>query len=411
MRDGASSSLRIALAAEALQAWLLRHGYCGYDPFDGLNSVLRPFAVGAKGRQILLQGVRRFPGNIRPLLGIKPSGSSKGAAYIARAQLKLAGSDPALGGMRDEARTQFDWLVGAVSPGYSGPCWGNHFDYQSRVFWLPKGEPTVVWTALCGHAFIDAWEQLHEKKYLEIAEGVRTFVLTDLERRPEGGGACISYIPREYHAVHNASMLAAGFLARLDPHSPNPEALSVARDALAYTVGCQHRDGSWWYGEEADLHWVDSFHTGYVLDSLWWYMIGSGDTQYVDAFNRGAWFFVENFFLASGLPKYYPRCNWPIDIQCAAQGIETITLLSGVIDASLLELAQTVAEWTITHMQDRDGHFYFQIWPWATNKTPMLHWGQATMLHALSRLLVAQTELATGTTAQCGEEGSVHGPL
>ena len=48
-------------------------------------------------------------------------------------------------------------------------------------------------------------------------------------------------------------------------------------------------------------------------------------------------------------------------------------------------------------MQDPDGHFYFQVWPWATNKTPMLHWGQATMLHALSCLLAAHAQRDMGS--------------
>jgi hypothetical protein len=394
-------------AALRLLRWLEVNEYEGYDPFDGLSAVVRPLAPTARTRQILQQGVRRFPGNLRPILGVKPSKSTKGAAYVARAHLKLARQgDPSVG-LSDVARAQLNWLAQAATPGYSGFCWGNHFDYQSRVFWLPKGEPTVVWTALCGHAFIDGWEQLRDRRYLEVAEGVRMFILSDLERRPEGDGACISYIPREYHAVHNASMLAAGFLARLDLHTPCEESKRVAREAVAYTVGCQREDGSWWYGEEANLHWVDNFHTGYVLDSLWWYMVGTGDSQYVDAFRRGAWFFVENFFLTSGLPKYYPHRAWPIDIQCAAQAIETLTLLSEVLDASLLEMAETVADWTIEHMQDADGHFYFQIWPWATNKTPMLHWGQATMLHALSCLMLAQEERSTRSSVLSGEQDRV----
>jgi len=41
----------------------------------------------------------------------------------------------------------------------------------------------------------------------------------------------------------------------------------------------------------------------------------------------------------------------------------------------------------IDNMQDRRGHFYYRKYPMATAKTPMLHWGQATMYKALSTLL------------------------
>ena len=37
-------------------------------------------------------------------------------------------------------------------------------------------------------------------------------------------------------------------------------------------------------------------------------------------------------------------------------------------------------------MQDADGHFYYRDLGWIKNKTPMLHWGQGTMLKALSHL-------------------------
>ncbi len=48
-----------------LDAWLVSHNYQAYDPFDGLNAWLRPLAVGHFGKQLLQQGVRRFPYNLR----------------------------------------------------------------------------------------------------------------------------------------------------------------------------------------------------------------------------------------------------------------------------------------------------------------------------------------------------------
>jgi hypothetical protein len=45
-----------------------------------------------------------------------------------------------------------------------------------------------------------------------------------------------------------------------------------------------------------------------------------------------------------------------------------------------------VAHWTIKNMQDKSGYFYYRKYPLITNKTPTLHWGQATMFAALSLL-------------------------
>ena len=57
-------------------------------------------------------------------------------------------------------------------------------------------------------------------------------------------------------------------------------------------------------------------------------------------------------------------------------------------DPESLPLALKVAQWTIENMQDRSGYFYYRRYsPWLVNKTPTLHWGQATMLCALARTL------------------------
>ena len=75
----------------------------------------------------------------------------------------------------------------------------------------------------------------------------------------------------------------------------------------------------------------------------------------------------------------------PIDIQCAAQAVDTLSFFSAS-DPAALDLAGRVAEWTITHMQAPDGHFYYRDLGWTKIRTPMFHWGQATMFKALTHL-------------------------
>src|SRR5208283_2291253 len=139
-----------------LSDWLERNDYGGYDTFDGLNAkLLRPLTFNNKFLRIALQqGVRRFPINLRPLLGIPMSQSSKGMGFLAKGFIRLyAATGNTM--WRQKAESALQWLVENVSPGYSGACWGNHFDYQSRTGYAPKGLPSVVWTSLIGHAFLD----------------------------------------------------------------------------------------------------------------------------------------------------------------------------------------------------------------------------------------------------------------
>jgi len=367
--------------------WLERNDYSGYDTFDGLSAkFLRPMTSEKKFLRIALQqAVRRFPLNTRPLLGIKKSRSTKGMGFLARGFLRL---HRATGEQvwREKAEFALQWLVDNQCKGYSGACWGNHFDYQSRSFYLPKGVPTIVWTSLIGHAFLDAYEHLKKDEYLQIAKSACEHILRDIETFPCGESICISYVPGLDNRVHNANTLGASLLARTFSHTDNREYLELARKAFLYTAQRQRQDGSWYYGEKANIHWIDNFHTGYVLDCYKYYLEATGDDRFESTMNLGYEYWKKTFFLPDGTPRYYSHKALPIDIQCCSQAIDTLTFFSDREPESVL-LASRVARWTIQHMQDRTGYFYYRRYsPWIVNKTATLHWGQATMLCAMAGL-------------------------
>jgi hypothetical protein len=147
-------------------------------------------------------------------------------------------------------------------------------------------------------------------------------------------------------------------------------------------------DGAWWYAEEEKFHWIDNFHTGYNLDSLKCYIDYSGDTEFADILAPGLKYYKDNFFEESGRPKYYHNRAYPVDIQCAAQSIDTLAYFAPK-DPESLAIAIQVAEWTINNMQNRSGFFYYRKYPMGiTARTPMLHWGQATMFKGLAHLIL-----------------------
>jgi hypothetical protein len=370
-----------------LSEWLQRNDYRGYDTFDGLSArLMRPFTFESNFlRTVLQQGVRRFPLNTRPLLGIQKSHSSKGMGFLARGFMRLHActGDQTWG---DKAEFALQWLIDHQSKGYSGSCWGNHFDYQSRTFYLPKDVPTVVWTSLIGHAFLDGYDHFKKDQYLQIAVSACEHIVRDLSRYPDGKGACISYVPAMNSQVHNANTLGGSLLARTYSHTCREEYRLVAQKAMQYTAQYQQPGGSWWYGEKANLHWVDNFHTAYVLDSFKHYAESTGDNRFGQNMIRGYEYWKSTFFLLDGTPKYYNHKILPLDIQCCSQAIDTFVLFSDR-DPESLPMALKVAQWTIRHMQDRSGYFYYRRYsPWLVNKTPTLHWGQATMLCALGGL-------------------------
>ena len=373
-----------------VSSWLVDHDYKGYDTFDGLSSpLLRPLTFeSAALRTVLQQGIRRFPLNVRPMVGIKPAHSTKGMGFIARGFMRLhrATGDPI---WAERARYALDWLIDHQSTGYSGACWGNHFDYQSRAFYLPKGVPTIVWTSLIGHAFVDGYLHFNDAKYLEIAESACRHIVEDIAAIPDGNTCCLAYVPGKTSCVHNANTLGASLLSRVFSMTGAEAYRDLAFRSLSYTAKYIQADGAWYYGEKENLHWVDNFHTAYVLDCFKIYEQSTGDKHFAPVIALGYDFWKSNFFLEDGTPKYYRQKTLPIDIQCASQAIDTLVLYRDH-DRKALDLANKVARWTSANLQDQTGYFYYRRYSGnVINKTPTLHWGQATMVSALAALYEA----------------------
>ena len=365
--------------------WIEDHDYKGYDPGDGLNSFLRPLAFGNPfAERVLLQLVWKLPFNIRPLIGIKPMDSTKARGYMAWGYL-LRYKTTHEASAKAKAIACLDWLVANRAPGHVGYSWGNHFDFVTRSVCNPAGSPIIVWTSLIGQAFLEAYEQSSDERFLNVARGICSWIL-NLPREQTPTGACLSYVPFRQISIHNSNMLGAAMLAGTWKHTGEPELLQVARSAMLYSCSRQREDGSWWYGEDPKHHWIDSFHTGYNLDSLKRYIDSTGGDEFRTLFQKGLRYFKEVFFELDGTPRYYHDRTYPIDIQCAAQAIDTLAYCSEDDPASL-DLSMRVADWTIENMQDRRGYFYFRRYPMITAKTPYIHWGQATMFKALAGLL------------------------
>jgi hypothetical protein len=398
--DPNRGDLSINESIRRLESWVEAHDYKGYEPFDGLSSYVRPLTFGNRFLEQILQHVgRQSPINLRPVLGIKPLESTKGRGYMAWGYLALlqrTGTDE----YRNKAIACLEWLNRNTSPLYPDYSWGNHFDYSSRAGQIAKHESLIVWTALIGQAFLDAYEQLGEERYLDVAGGICNWIL-QLPRETTATGNCLSYLASRQLSIHNANLLGAAMLARTAKHTRSAELFDVARSAVEYSCSRQLPDGAWYYGEESTYHWIDSFHTGYNLDSLQCYVASSGDQSFRRQLDLGFRYFKANFIEPSGRPKYYNDRADPIDIQCAAQAIETLSKFSDD-DPQALSLAVQVARWTIRNMQDPSGYFYYRRYPFFIAKIPMLHWGQATMYRALALLsLQLETDSVAGRPG-CG---------
>jgi rhamnogalacturonyl hydrolase YesR len=377
---------RISLTAsvDAVRQWVESRHYKGYDPGDGLMSFLRPLTFRTIfGERILQQLIWKSPFNLRPYVGIRPMDSTKGRGFMAWGYLlsyRATGRPESL----EKAVACLDWLRAHRSPRYADCCWGNHFDFTTRSGRISAHESTIVWSGLIGQAFIEAYATTREARFLESAQSICDWILK-LPRERTSTGDCLSYVAGTQSSIHNSNMLGAAMLACTWKHSGRAELLDTARNAMRYSCARQRSNGAWWYGEMPKYHWIDNFHTGYNLDSLKRYIEATGEPELEPCIDRGYQFFVRTFFEPTGRPRYYHDRTYPIDIQCAAQAIDTLCFFSDR-DPSALPLAMKVARWTIVNMQDPSGYFYYRRYPWLTARTPYFHWGQATMFKALTHL-------------------------
>jgi rhamnogalacturonyl hydrolase YesR len=368
-----------------LSRWVESQQYRAYDPGDGQMSYLGALTVGSKTlERMLTAALFRSPFNVRPLLGIKPHTSTKGMGFMAWGYLRRFQStgDPR---HAERAKICLNWLLDHRSRRYADLCWGNDFTFTTRAGRIPKGEPTIVWSGLIGQAFVDAFEILGDPRYLETANSICDWILK-LPREQTSAGTCLSYVAFDQVSIHNSNMIGGALLARVGVLAGRTEALSLAREAMLYSCERQNTDGSWFYGAAPKYHWIDCFHTGYNLDSLKRYVDSTNDTAFAGHLSGGYEYFKDNFLEADGRTKFMHNRLLPIDIQCAAQAIDTLSLFSDT-DREALDLANRVARWTITHMQAHEGYFYYRDLGWTKIRTPMFHWGQGTMFKALAHLL------------------------
>jgi len=380
------SARDVERSLDSVQRWVEDREYRGYEPFDGLSSWARPLAFGNQlAERILQQAIRQCPFNLRPVFGVRPQDSTKGRGYMAWGYLTLYRATQQKDYL-DKAVRCLEWLDKHKVARFKHHSWSNHFDFVSRGGSYTKDDPIIVWTSLIGHAYIDAFEITGSPWFLDVAVSACNWIL-DLPREKTVRGECVSYLAHVQSSIHNANMLGASLLARTAKYNGSKEYLQVARSAMEYSCSRQLSDGSWWYAEEPKYHWIDNFHTGYNLSSLNFYLEASGDDEFRPNLNPGLAFYKAHFFEESGRPKYYHTRTYPVDIQCVAQSIETLALFADR-DPECLELAEKVAAWAIRNMQDSKGYFYYRQYPLLKAKTPMLHWGQATMFKALADLLL-----------------------
>jgi len=387
-------------------------GFRGVDPYDGLNSrLLAPLLPRSRLlRLAVIQGVKRSPLNLRPLLRVPPGCNPKGLALF----LIGASDAPGLPG----AAGRIGWLADALVSAASRPDgtavfggrdpqtgiaeragagaapltgsigWGYDFPWQAVAFLQPPYYPTVVATSFV----LDALAACRSPAYSPAAEAAARFVTENLhcERLPEG--VCFSYSPRDRSRVYNASLFGAKILARAAALGGPAagERGELARAAAAFIVARQREDGAWLYGEAAHWHWIDGLHTGFVLETLGFLGEELAVADWDPAIRQGLAYYRRRLFAPDGTPRYWPDRPYPIDPHTAAQGALTFLALARH-GTDHFAFARRILERAVAELwDDRRGGFVTRTSRFVTDRAVYLRWSQAWMFRALCRLVAIE---------------------
>ncbi len=370
---------------EKLIAYCEQQEFKGWDPFDGLNSPIINKTILGKSRIFRLAWIQLFkrnPINLRPFVGIKKGYNTKGLALflIGYCNLFEKKRNP------QYLKTIFflsDKLLELKTQGYSGDCWGYNFDWQARAFFQPKGTPTIVATSYAVEALIRAYNVTGKSNYLNAAISATAFVLKDLNRTyDQDKNYTISYSPSDKTSVYNAGLLGVKLLAIIYKITRENTLFENAKKIIGFVVDKQNLDGSWYYSPLAHHKWIDSFHTGFILECIYIYMHAFNDFSYQQNFDKGTKYYLDNFFTENGQSKYYNDKKHPIDIHSPAQLLVFLSK-TGLIKKHKT-LALSVYSWTQSKMQSTKGYFFYQKRKYFTNKISYIRWSQAWAFYALT---------------------------
>jgi len=387
-----TSIRQIEIILDQVYDWSKSEGHRGYNKHDGLNSPILLSLLGwAKWpRMIAIQGVMRFPVNLRPWLLTPKTYNPKGLALFTLGLLdryRHNGNEYFL----SEALELLELLSNIRSPGdWSGICWGYHYPWQDPGFFAPANTPNAVVTCFVCEAFIDAYRITGNNDYLDVVSSAINFFLKDLSvLKTDTQELCLGYMPIPMTMrVMDVSILIGSVLAQFSTLSGNQSHSITAQRLVRYVVNQQTQYHAWWYTDPpSDSHIThDNYHTGFILDALQRYMDATQDFQWQEKYDKGLEFYANRLFNEDGSPRWMSDKNYPHDIHGAAQGILTFSRHRNTYG----ELLKKLIEWPIQHMYNDEGRFYYQQTRHFTKKFTLLRWCNAWMYRGLAGTLARQ---------------------
>lgn len=370
-----------------------KNNFRGHNKHDGLNSPVLSALLGwgKWPRMVAIQGVMRFPVNLRPVLLVPKTYNPKGLSLFVRGLLSRYDVTRKKQFL-DDAEKLLDILASIKSPGqWSGCCWGYHYPWRDPGFFAPVNTPNAVVSAFVCEALLDAYAITKRSSYLNAVASCIEFFVNDLTvLKDTKSELCLSYMPLPMNMrVMDVSILIGAVIGRYGHLARDKKYDEIGFRLVNYVVNRQTDEGAWYYTDPPDQSHIrhDNYHTGFILDALSRYMESSSNYTWRHTYDVGLDFYAKKLFNKDGSPRWMSHIDYPHDIHGAAQGIITFSRHNGEYP----HLAMKIAEWALENMYSKEGRFFYQKTRRYTKKFTLLRWCNGWMYLALA-LYIASLE-------------------
>jgi hypothetical protein len=281
--------------------------------------------------------------------------------------------------------------------GYENYCWGYPFNWATLRGTIREGTPLITTVPYVYEAFKQAYQMDGEERWRRIMRSVAEHAARDYQDiETSATASTCSYTPDPRHSVSviNANAYRAFLLMSAAVDFSEERYHKIAKRNLNFVIESQNPDGSWYYATDGQRHFVDHFHTCFVLKALAKIEALTGDRACGFAIERGVEYYVAHLFDEQGLPKPFSRPPRLIvyrrELYDYAECVNLAVLLRGRFP-ELDSIRSGVVHEVQSVWQKPDGSFRNRRLLAGWDSAPMHRWAQAQMFRSLCFLLYQNT--------------------
>lgn len=268
----------------------------------------------------------------------------------------------------------YDWLINNPSPRYTNLSWGLPWEWKE---WnAPKDLSFVCTTMYAGDFIIDMYNVIKEKSYLDNANSVYNWLITENGFRKKNNGIDFFYANHEplKFTIYNHNGLALGFLSKLHHIQPNDNLRKLADATYRHIINNHNKYYLWPYSDKSEA--MDNFHEAITIDGVIGYT-DNVDLSIKPFLEKSIKNYLKLFFNSNGGGREmallmqkrrnkvkvliaYAKSKYalepPARLWAYGSGIRMLAKSPFQRD---VQFSETIADYSINHLQKKNGAFRF----------------------------------------------------